>query len=643
MARACERSRWRILVAIVWNKLQRGAIAWVCVLCACSHPRISSTTAGRHAIATTHRPSALDASQATDATAQAATPSSRPSRGAARDASAADPLDASSDAQAAAIDEDGGGSAAGLVFVDVTVAAGLSYRQAPVHGLNETDPDWYSDHQLAGDAPFLTGGATAGDFDADGFTDLYVTRLDQPGILFRNRGDGHFEDVTSAVGLDVAGFRSVGAAFVDVDNDGDLDLYVTTLGGSAYLLFVNQGGSFSEQAAARRAALADSQARQGFSVSVGDYDRDGWLDLHTTEWQLGVSPKANPSHARLLHNRGAAGAALAGFFEEVTASAGVVIDNPPVSSSGPLSFSSSFSDLDDDGWPELVVASDFGSSRLFWNHGDGTFGDGTAAAGVGTDQNGMGMTIGDYDGDGLLDWFVTAIYCDHQTIDTVFCGGNRLYRNNGDRTFRDDTDLAGVRAGGWGWGANLFDYDNDGDLDLAMTNGVRFRGPDYRGYFTDPTHLWRNDGAGPMVEVSRATQLIDNGDGKGLLTLDYDNDGDLDLFVVNHVLGGRLYRNDGGNTQDYLRVALQGVTANRQGIGARVRVKVRADSPAQVRELRGGSNFLSQDEPVLHFGLAEGSAPIAEVQITWPTPGARKVQVLHDVARNQLLRVQEPN
>ncbi len=540
------------------------------------------------------------------------------------------------------LDEDGGALAAGPAFVDVTEQAGLAYRQAPVHS-SSGGSDWYSDNGLTGDAPFMTGGAAAGDFDGDGFVNLYVTRLDQPGILFRNRGDGSFEDVTHAAGLDLPGFRSVGAAWADVDNDGDLDLYVTTLGGGAFLLFINQGASFSEQAVARGAALADTQVRQGFSVSVGDYDRDGWLDLHTTEWQLGVTPKANPSHARLLHNRGAEGPALAGYFEDVTVAAGVVLDGPPASSNGPLSLSSSFSDLDGDGWPDLLVASDFGTSKLFWNRGDGSFADGTAAASVGTDQNGMGMAIGDYDGDGALDWLVTSIYCDKQTIDTVFCGGNRLYRNNGDRTFRDDSDRAGVRQGGWGWGAAFFDYDDDGDLDLAMTNGIRFHGSDFQPYVNDPTRLWRNDGsASPMLESSRALGLVDYSDGKGLLVLDYDNDGDLDLFIVNHVLGGRLYRNDRDNGNGYLRLRLQGTSANREGIGARVSVKVSPGSAPQVRELRGGSNFLGQDEPVLHFGLGPGSAPIDEVRIDWPTPGTRKVQLLTGVARNQTLTITEP-
>jgi hypothetical protein len=525
-----------------------------------------------------------------------------------------------------------------LTFVDVTAQAGLSYRQAPVHAASAADSDWYSDNGLTTDAAFETGGAAAGDFDGDGFTDLYVTRLDQPGILFRNRGDGSFEDVTSAAGLALPGHHTVGAAFADLDNDGDLDLYVTTLGGTGNLLFINQGGSFSEEGAARGADLGDAQPRQGFSVSAGDYDRDGWVDLHTTDWQLGLSPKAEPSHARLLHNRGSQGAGLAGHFEDVTTAAGVVLES---AKSGPLSLSSSFADLDDDGWPELLVASDFGTSRLFWNHRDGTFQDGTSAAAVGTDQNGMGMSVGDYDGDGLLDWFVSAIYCDKQTVDTVYCGGNRLYRNHGDRTFSDESDAMGVRKGGWGWGASLFDFDDDGDLDLALTNGIRFRGTSFQNYYSDPAHLWRNDGS-HMLEATRLMGLIDNGDGKGLLVLDFDNDGDLDLFVVSHVLGGKLYRNDGGNENGYLRLQLTGVSANRQALGARVSVIAHAGDAPQVRELRGGNNFLGQDEPVLHFGVGAGQDPIAEVRVIWPNPDTRKLQVLQNVGRNQVLKLTEP-
>ena len=178
------------------------------------------------------------------------------------------------------------------------------------------------------------------------------------------------------------------------------------------------------------------------------------LDIFTSEWRtLWQTNDNGPTHARLLHNRGAE---QPGYFDDVTTEAGVSVDL--LHPHGDFALSPRFSDLDGDGWPDLTIASDFLTSRLFWNNGDGTFTDGTREASVGTDQAGMGSTIGDYDGDGDLDWFVTAI-SDHRYPDR----GNRLYRNEGQREFSDQTDAVGVRDGQWGWGTSFLDYDNDGN------------------------------------------------------------------------------------------------------------------------------------------------------------------------------------
>ncbi len=534
---------------------------------------------------------------------------------------------------------DGGSADAGSAqdgtphFTDVTATSGLQYRQAPAHAPGEPS-EWYAVHGLEGDAPYMSGGAAVADFDGDGWMDLYVTRLDKFGLLFRNRGDGTFEDVTEAAGLNLAGFRGMGPVWADVDNDGDPDLYLTTLWGGRYWLFINEGGVFTEEAEARGAAVESLNVHQGFSASAGDYDLDGWVDLHTCEWTFDLSSPTMPSHSRLLRNLGAGGASMAGTFEDATTAAGVELWNALDVGMGDFAFASTFSDLDGDGWPDLYVASDFGSSRLFWNDGDGGFTEGAAAAGVGTAENAMGLTAGDYDGDGDLDLFVTSIQCTMQEVDTIGCTGNRLYRNEGARTFTDQTDRAGVRNGRWGWGTSFFDYDNDGDLDLAMTNGVRFQGAAFSGFGSDIARFWRNDGDGVMGDATADVGFLDTGDGKGLLTFDYDNDGDLDMFVVNHVAGGTLYRNDGGNQRASLRIRLQGTTSNRDALGARVSVIVNEGDDPLVRELRGGSNYLSQNEPVLHFGLGErdeGAGPVHEVRVDWPRPAGRAVQVISEV------------
>ena len=323
-------------------------------------------------------------------------------------------------------------------FRDVTAAAGIDYVQFR-----------RADHTPAAMQSYKTGGVAAGDYDGDGLVDLYVTRLDDRDILYRNRGDGTFADVTSAAfGPDhLAEVQSNGATWGDIDNDGDLDLYVTSLFSQRFHLFVNDGaGSFTEEAVARGAATEGEDLHFGFSAAFGDYDLDGYLDLHTTEWrflrQMTVGAQSN---ARLLRNRGRE---APGTFEDVTRHAGVsqhrIIAVNPLAEGQTLT--SSFTMLDDDLYPELVIAGDHHTSQLYWNLGDGRFINGTIGARVGTDEYGMGSAVGDFDGDGRLDWFVSAIYEEG----VPYRDGNRLYRNLGRGFFEDATDAAGVRDGSWG-------------------------------------------------------------------------------------------------------------------------------------------------------------------------------------------------
>ena len=398
------------------------------------------------------------------------------------------------------------GSARAGQFTDVTSDAGLDY----VHHVPREPPDCVGG--IFCETERMSGGVAVADIDGDHLLDLFVTRTDAPDILWRNRGDGTFEDVTVAAGLGAFTLQSNGAGFGDIDNDGDPDLYVTVMDNSGVApnnrnyLFVNDGsGVFTEEAVARGVDLTSARRRRSYSVAVGDFDRDGWLDLHTTEWL----PSSKP-HASLFRNLGAA---APGHFEDVTEAAGVgLVDS--------ASFGSSMTDLDNDGWPDLAVVADFGTSRLFWNQGNGTFVEGTAAANVATDENGMGSTFGDFDGDGLLDWFVTSIFdADETCASLVDCNwghsGNRLYRNEGGRVFSDATDAAGVRIGFWGWGAAFFDFDNDADLDLVMTNGVNFPITDKETSFhADPMRLWVKDGSGVFSEESAARGVTDTGSGK---------------------------------------------------------------------------------------------------------------------------------
>jgi hypothetical protein len=530
-------------------------------------------------------------------------------------------------------------------FQDVTAAAGVEYLQYAV-----TQPPSENDSE------YMSGGAAAGDYDGDGWVDLYVTELDAMDVLYRNRGDGTFEDVTALAGLDVD-LASNGAGWGDIDNDGDLDLYLTTLGPveTRFCLFVNDGsGHFSEEAVARGAAIDGPDPHYGYSITFADYDLDGWLDIHMTEWRPdNLNPAGALSNARLLHNRGGK---MAGYFKDVTEAAGVSLDGIPTGVagvSGTFSFTSRFADMDRDGWPDLLVSGDFGTSRLFWNNRDGTFTDGTIAAGAGTDDNGVGIAVGDYDGDGYLDWFVSSIYdpdevCLNPGGSCTFGGsGNRLYHNNGrDRTFSDVTDTAGVRDSYWGTGSTFFDFDNDGDMDLVSTNGANLpylvppEDEPFARFTEDPTVLWLNDGNGVMTEISESLGIMDDGPGRGLLTFDFDKDGDLDLFIVNNAGTPVLYRNDVGNLNSWLRVDTEGSESNRDGIGAVVSVWLAKGSDPLVHEISAGSNFLGQSESTAHFGLGAGSEPIFRVEVYWPA--TNRTNEFTSVVRNTTLEVLEP-
>jgi hypothetical protein len=493
------------------------------------------------------------------------------------------------------------------------------------------------------------GGAAVGDFDDDGWPDIYLTRLMGPGLLFRNLAGESFEDVGPQVGL-LDNFDGNGAAWVDADGDGDLDLYVTSFGDAARFWFyrntLRESGEalFVEEAELRGLALDDGEPHFGFSIAVGDYDRDGWLDLYTTEWRPGPSPNEDTAHARLLRNLGG------GFYEDRTlaASASMLMKNP----AGLHAFSPAFVDLDEDGWLDLAVVSDNGTSRLFWNSGDGHFADGTPRAGVSLEKNGMGSTFGDYDGDGHLDWYVTAIFSPEDSPDcgNLVCGtgGNRLYRSKGPRCFEELGFAHGVHDGGWGWGAALFDPDNDGDLDIAETNGFYVpHGPPGTFFVDEPLRFWRNGSeVNDQASFSPAASevgLVDAGQGRGLVVFDHDRDGDEDVLIVDsggpYGTGTKLWRNETGSQNAWLAVELEGHAGNTRGVGARIELRREPAGATQVRVIGVGTHFLGHGENRAHFGLGPYEGVVAELRVLWPS-GAETV--LTAVPARQLVTLVEP-
>ncbi|KIG12425.1 ASPIC/UnbV domain-containing protein [Enhygromyxa salina] len=547
------------------------------------------------------------------------------------------------------------------VFTEVAEAAGLGTVQfVPTHpskldcmfpwatsgGLSprqDCEPQWF------------TGGVSVGDVNADGWPDVFMTRLAAPDHLFLNQGDGTFVDVAAQVGLGDCSWTN-GSVFGDIDEDGDLDLLVTSVGATEHQLWINtlsETGElgFDEQAAARGFALSSTLMHSGEGVTLGDYDRDGWLDVHVNEW-IKVEHMPTPEQpawqrhgGRLLHNTGQ------GNFEDVTAAYGV--DLSALDPDGIFAFSSTFADLDGDGWQDLAITVDFRRSRLFWNMEGLAYLDGSGPAGVNRESNGMGSTFGDIDSDGDLDWYVTSIAeadaCEDDETPPCWSGtGNRLYSYEGARTYSLITDEAGVRDGAWAWGTIMFDADNDGDQDLALANG--WPGRDLHGglYHADtPTRLWINNGPGWgetfMTEEGELRGVYDRGQGRGIVAFDYDRDGDLDLLVANHAGSPRLFRNDGGNARAWLRVAVEGTTSNHDGRGAKVRVQVEPDGPWQIREVGVASHFLGEGELIQHFGLGHGfeleQDTVHRVEVEWPASGI--VQGFDEVGGGQVLVVVE--
>jgi hypothetical protein len=538
-----------------------------------------------------------------------------------------------------------------VTFEQAAGTAGFDVVQAAKRFDSNCFFQWVSPGPTACENERWSGGVAVGDVDGDGRDDVLFSNLDGPVRVYLNNGDGTFADATESSGLGGFSVRSNGLGLADIDNDGDLDVMVTTMATDRYYLFVNNGdGTFTEQAEARGVALAGTELRSGFSVAFGDYDNDGWIDMHLTEWlpRAAQSPDV-VSHARLLRNRGAADP---GVFDDVTDAAGValgltVTDSLGTSQVAPpvYSFASALTDLDADGWPDLVVTSDYGTSQLFWNNGDGTFTEGTAAARFGSEGHGMGLAIGDVNGDGRPDIFVTSISnrassCGGRPCDPGLTG-NRLYVNLGDRRFDEVNDRAGVTIGYWGWGAAMPDIDNDGLTDIVMTNGVDLDGDEeylaaHGQYRLNPKQLWINNGDGTFTDIARTAGINIAEPGTGLAVFDATGNGHLDIIMVHPAMTPTLWRNN-ATTNNWLRIKAIGTDSNRDAIGAVVTVTT-DDGTTQTRTIGANSHYLGQSEHTAHFGLANRTP--TRVEVWFPTTNRRATVTGPDT--NTTITITEP-
>jgi hypothetical protein len=532
-------------------------------------------------------------------------------------------------------------------FVDIASTAGLT--EATVYGGIE-QKRYIIETNGCGVAFF--------DYDNDGWTDVLLlsgTRLggfpsgkEPSNKLYRNNHNGTFTDVTEKAGLRHSGWAS-SVCVGDYDSDGNEDLFITYWGQN--VLYHNNGNAtFTD--VTHKAGLAMKGTRWGSGCTFVDYDRDGKLDLFVANYlkfDLATAPEpgkgANCTWKGVPVNCGPKGLATDtnlfyhnngdGTFTDVSESSGISRVQ------GRYSMTATTTDFNNDGWPDIYVACDSTASTLYRNNRDGTFTDVALEAGCaynedGNAQAGMGVAVGDYNGDGLLDIFKT-----HFSDDLP-----ALYRNSGRDFFADASRAAGFEHTRYvEWGVGFADFDNDGWPDIMLTTGSVY--PEVEKVFKEYPHrstrlVYQNLGNGRFKEVTTQTGpgVLSPKSSRGCAFGDFDNDGDIDVLVMNMNEPPLLLRNDYNNERrrgpnNWLEMKLTGTKSNRSAIGARV--IVRANSHMQAQEVTSQSSYYSHNDLRLHFGL--GAIRKAEqIEIYWPSG---QVERFKDVAANQIVRIKE--
>ena len=507
-------------------------------------------------------------------------------------------------------------------FVDVAAELGLTR----VHASGSLEKGYIPEAK--------GGGSAALDFDNDGDPDLYwVNGLGGGHALYRNDGSTGFVDVGEAFGVAGRGW-GMGATSADFDNDGDPDLYATQLRENA--LYRNDGDRFVDVGETKGVATAHWST----GAAWADYDRDGDLDLYVASYAVFDSTEVERLGAQwkgvevFVGPRGLMGAEDVLYrndgdeFADVTAWARLNHPSPGYGL-GVL-----FADADADGWPDLFVANDSSPNFFYRNRGDGRFIDRSLPARLAYGRSGqiqasMGIAWGDYDNDGRPDLLATHFADEYNT----------LYRNEGDGLFADvsaEAALARVSRADVGFGAGFFDFDHDGDLDLLVANGHVYPQIDRAGSgsaYAQANHLFANVGDGTFTQVALSAEVPRVSRGTNMF--DFDNDGDLDVFIANLDERPSLLRNDVGQRKNWLGLRLVGRRGNRDGIGTRARLV--AGQRTQIRDLICGSSFLSSEDRRLHFGLGRVER-VDTLEVRWPD---QRREIFIDLPVNRYLTIEE--